>query len=143
MNRVLLIGRLTKDPELRYTQGSQTAVAHLTVAVDRSAKRDEEKKTDFIRVTVFDRQAETCRRYLAKGRKVAIEGRIQTGSYKDKDGKNIYTTDILADRVEFLDGGQSVDREEKTPRRSNMGRTEPYQMEMPDAFDAVEEEIPF
>lgn len=79
MNSVVLIGRLTKDPEIRYTR-DQTAVATFTVAIDRPVKKDAEKKADFPRVTVFGRQAENCERYLAKGRLVGIQGRIQTGS---------------------------------------------------------------
>ena len=99
MNSVQLIGRLTKDVEVRYTQG-QTAVAKFSVAVDRLTK---EKQTDFIPVTVFGRQAETCGQYIGKGSKVAVEGRIQTGKYNDKDGRTVYTTDVIANRVEFLD----------------------------------------
>ena len=98
MNRVLLIGRLTKDPEVRYTK-SQLAVAHFTLAVDRPTK---DKQTDFIRVVAFDKTAENIEKYVRKGSQVAVEGSITTGSYKDRDGKTVYTTDISADRVEFL-----------------------------------------
>lgn len=102
MNSVILIGRLARDPELSYTP-QQTAVTHFTLAVDRMKKED---GADFIRVTVFGKQAENCDRYLRKGRQVAAHGRIQTGSYKNKDGVTVYTTDVIADRVEFLGGGQ-------------------------------------
>ena len=111
MNSVNLIGRLTKPPEVRYISETGMAVATFTVAINRPVKQGQEKKTDFPRVTVFGRQAENCERYLDKGRLVGIQGRIQTGSYKDRDGKTVYTTDVIADRVEFLEfgekGGQS------------------------------------
>lgn len=101
MNSVILIGRLTKDPELRYTQ-SEMAITTFTLAIDRPMAK--EKTADFIRITVFGKIAENCQKYLAKGKQAAVEGRIQTGSYKDKDGKTVYTTDVIASRVEFLGG---------------------------------------
>ncbi|MDD4564423.1 MAG: single-stranded DNA-binding protein [Eubacteriales bacterium] len=103
MNNVVLIGRLTRDPELRYIPESQNAVATFTLAVDRPFSK--EKQADFIRITVFGKQAENCERYLAKGRLTAVQGRIQTGSYKNKEGVTVYTTDVIADRVEFLEWG--------------------------------------
>ena len=106
MNNVVLIGRLTKDPELRYIPESQNAVATFTLAVDRPFSK--EKQADFIRVTVFGKQAENCERFLAKGRLTAVQGRIQTGSYKNKEGATVYTTDVVADRVEFLDWGDKA-----------------------------------
>lgn len=102
MNSVVLIGRLTRDPEVRYSQGTQNAVATFTVAVDRPFAK--EKTADFLRVVVFGKQAENCERFLSKGRQVGIQGRIQTGSYKTQTGETRYTTDIVADRVEFLGG---------------------------------------
>lgn len=122
MNSVLLIGRLTKDPEVRE---GQVTVATFSVAVDRPTKAGEEKKTDFPRITVFGRQAETCGKYLTKGSRVGIEGRIQTGSYKNKDGNMVYTTDVVANRVEFL-----------TTRKDAVEA-------MPESFSAVEGDIPF
>ena len=104
MNSVQLIGRLTKDPEVRYTSGSQMAVASFTIAIDRPTRQDGgEKQTDFPRITVFGRQAENCEKYLRKGLRVAIEGRIQTGSYQNRNGDTVYTTDVVANRVEFID----------------------------------------
>ena len=102
MNSVVLIGRLTRDPELRYTSGTQMAVATFTVAIDRPVKTGSEKQADFPRVIVFGKQAESCGQYLEKGRLVGIHGRIQTGSYKRQDGGAAYTTDVVADRVEFM-----------------------------------------
>ena len=110
MNSVVLIGRLTRDPEVRYTGGQNNmAVATFSVAIDRPTKRGEEKKADFPRVTAFGRQAENCEKFLAKGRLVGVQGRIQTGSYTNKDGRTVYTTDVVADRVEFLEWGNKND----------------------------------
>lgn len=107
MNKVILTGRLTAKPELNYTQ-SQMAVTKFTIAVDRFSK---DKGADFIRVTVFGRQAENVCRYMDKGRMIAVEGSIQTGSYKDRDGKTVYTQDVIANHTEFL-GGNSEPREQ-------------------------------
>ena len=98
MNSVVLIGRLTRDPELRYTT-SQMAVATFSLAIDRPVRAGKERETDFPRVTVFGKQAENCEKYLAKGRMAAVQGRLQTGSYTNKDGATVYTTDVVADRV--------------------------------------------
>lgn len=149
MNSVALIGRLTKDPEVRYISENQMAVASFTVAIDRPVKAGQEKKADFPRVTAFGRTAENCERFLAKGRLVGIQGRIQTGSYTNKDGVTVYTTDIIADRVEFLEWG---DRNEGGGGYQSQGRSrqpsrqEPADMDMdvPEGFRAVDEDdIPF
>ena len=104
MNSVQLIGRLTRDPEVRYTQ-DQMAIASFSIAIDRPPRRDGTKETDFPRITVFGRQAENCEKYLVKGRLVGIEGRLQTGSYTNRNGDKVYTTDVVANRVEFLEWG--------------------------------------
>lgn len=138
MNQVILIGRLTRDPELVYTPGNQTAVTRFSIAVDR---RDKEKTADFIRITVFGKQAENCDRYLHKGKQVAVNGRIQTGSYKNKEGQTIYTTDVIANNVEFLGSSQ-----QSTPRQPDEAYTDTapqFGEELPDAFEATEEDIPF
>ena len=124
MNQVVLIGRLTRDPEVRYTQDGM-AIARFSLAVDRQTKG--EKKADFINILVFGKQAENCEKYLAKGRKVAIEGRIQTGSYTKDDGTKVYTTDVVAGRVEFIDWGEKKKEEE----------------EVPQGFEALDEDMPF
>lgn len=129
MNCVVLIGRLTKEPEVKYIPDSQMAVATFTVAIDRPVRSGQEKKTDFPRITVFGRQAENCERFLAKGSLVGIQGRIQTGSYTNKDGQTIYTTDVIADRVEFL----------STSDKKKDGETE-----IPSGFAAIaDDDIPF
>lgn len=107
MNKVILTGRLTVKPELNYTQ-SQMAVTKFTIAVDRFSK---DKGADFIRVTVFGKQAENVCRYMDKGRMIAVEGSLQTGSYKGRDGKTVYTQDVIANHTEFL-GGNSEPREQ-------------------------------
>lgn len=106
-NVCVLIGRLTKDPETRYS--GETQVTTFTLAVDRQGKN---KGADFIRIVSFNKTAELCERYLSKGRQVAIQGRINTGSYENKEGQRVYTTDVIADRVKFL-GSKSEEKEEK------------------------------
>ena len=144
MNNVILIGRLANDPELRYTPKPQTAVTKFTLAVDRMKKED---GADFIRVTVWGKQAETCDRYLSKGRQIAIHGRIQTGSYKNKDGATVYTTDVVADRVEFLGGNNQEQAQKKTEFNTGRGEKAYVDPEMlndyPDSFSTAEEDLPF
>ena len=106
MNQVILIGNLTRDPELSYTPNTQMAVCRFDLAVSRPRRNGEDAGADFIRITVWGRQAENCDRYLAKGRQVAVQGRIQTGSYKNREGVTVYTTEVVASNVEFLRGGQ-------------------------------------
>ena len=109
MNSVALIGRLTRDPEVRYGAASQTAVARFTIAVDRQrGGRDQEQTADFIPIVCFGKTAELVEKYIAKGRLVGVTGRIQTGSY-EKDGRKVYTTDVIADRIEFLDRGNNTE----------------------------------
>lgn len=145
MNSVVLIGRLTRDPEIRYTASTQMAVATFTVAIDRPVRAGGDKQTDFPRVTVFGKQAENCEKYLAKGRLVGIQGRLQTGSYQNKDGVTVYTTDVVADRVEFLEWG---DRQQEDGSYSQGKNTDhrsyvEVQEEMPDSFQMINEDVPF
>lgn len=141
MNNVELIGRLTKDPEVRYTSGSQMAVATFPIAIDRPPDKDGKKQTDFPRITVFGKQAESCEKYLKKGRMVAIQGRIQTGSYKNKDGETVYTTGVVANRIEFIDwGNQQTQRE---PAQNNPAQSEPVQEDQIEDFEALDEDVPF
>ena len=130
MNNVVLVGRLTKDPELAYGgQNSDIAVCRFTLAVDRPTQ---DKAADFIRIVVFRKQAENAKQYLAKGRQCAVEGRIQTGSYKDREGKTVYTTDVVANRVEFLTKPNSGSHQEEQGSES-----------VTDAFIEVDEDLPF
>ena len=107
MNQVVLIGNLARDPELSYSPNTQMPICHFTIAVSRPRRNGEDQGADFIRITVFDRQAENCNRYLTKGSKVAVQGRIQTGSYKNREGVTVYTTDVVANNVEFLSSRNS------------------------------------
>lgn len=103
MNKVILMGRLTRDPEVRYSQGEQaTAVARYTLAVDRRG-RNQENSADFIQCVAFGKAAEFAERYLHKGTKIVLTGRIQTGSYTNKDGQRVYTTDIVVEDQEFAE----------------------------------------
>ena len=138
MNSVFLIGRLTRDPEVRYTAATQMAVATFSLAIDRPARAGAEKKTDFPRVVVYGKQAENCEKYLTKGRLIAVEGRLQTGSYKNKDGAAVYTTDVVANRVQFLEWGdrqQSTGGQQVDPRQLNP--------DIPDSFEEIDEDVPF
>ncbi|NLK43600.1 MAG: single-stranded DNA-binding protein [Tissierellia bacterium] len=113
MNHVVLIGRLTRDPELRYLQNG-TPVARFALAVDKGLSREKKQEmearnqptADFINIVVWGKTAENCANYLAKGRLVAVQGRIQSGSY-EKDGRRIYTTEVVANQVEFLEWGDT------------------------------------
>ncbi len=162
MNSVILIGRLARDPELSYTPNTQTAMCRFTIAVDRPRRQGEDQGADFIRITVWGRQAETCDRYLSKGRQVAVMGRIQTGSYKNREGVTVYTTDVVADRVEFLGSGNGEGRRDSFANRDTFTGREPAFSgatqdtgfsapqepfsgfdDMPDTFQAAEDDIPF
>ena len=105
MNKVILMGRLTRDPEVRYSQGEQaTAIARYTLAVDRRFRRDGDQQTaDFINCVAFGRSGEFAEKYFHKGIKVVVTGRIQTGSYTNKDGNKVYTTDVVVEEQEFAE----------------------------------------
>ena len=104
MNKAILIGRLTRDPELRYTS-SNVPTATFSIAVDRPfTNQSGEREADFINIVVWRKQAENCKNYLSKGSQVAIEGRIQTRNYDGQDGKKVYVTEVVADNVQFLGG---------------------------------------
>lgn len=119
MNKVTLIGRLTKDPELKYTPGNGTAVTSITVAVDRRFSKDGQKEADFIPVVIWGKIAETTAQYTAKGKLIAVAGRIQTRSYDAKDGTKRYVTEVVADEVQFLEWGNSQQRNDGGFRQNN------------------------
>lgn len=106
MNKVVLIGRLTKDPELRYTPGTGMAVTTVTLAVDRFNASTKQREADFISVVIWGKQAENTANYMSKGSQMAISGRIQTRSYDDKEGKKRYITEVVAQEVSFLSKGK-------------------------------------
>lgn len=136
MNKVILIGRCTRDPEVRYSQGENaTAVARYTLAVDRQFKKDGDQSADFINCIAFGKRGEFAEKYLRKGTKIAVVGRIQTGSYTNKDGQKVYTTDVIVDEHEFVESKAS---------QQNGGDSAPVSS---DGFtsipDGIDEELPF
>lgn len=118
MNKVILIGRLTKDPELRYAPGTGTGVSRFTVAVNRRKKED---GADFINCVAFGKTAETISQYLTKGRQIAITGSIRTGSYDANDGTKRYTTDVAVDGFEFIGNGQGNNNSANTNNNDVFG----------------------
>ena len=151
MNSVVLIGRLTRDPEVRYTAGTQMAVASFTIAIDRPVRAGGEKQTDFPRITVFGKQAENCEKFLAKGRLVGVQGRIQTGSYTNRDGQKVYTTDVVVEDQEFAESkaasmANSGEGAYHQPAAAPSARPEPSAA-VGDGFmnipDGIDEELPF
>lgn len=121
LNRVILIGRLTKDPELRYTPAG-VAVCQFTLAVDRPFTKDGEREADFIPVVTWRQLAETCANYLRKGRLTAVEGRIQVRNYENSEGKRVYVTEVIADNVRFLESG----RQENGQSESRSSNQDPF-----------------
>ena len=149
MNKVILMGRLTRDPEVRYSQGATaTAIARFSIAVDRRFKRDGEPDADFINSVAFGRTGEFIERYGHKGTKFVVEGRIQTGSYTNRDGQKVYTTEVVVEDQEFAESKASSDSYAAShPRTSapeasmpNPGTAAEGFMNIPDGID---EELPF
>ena len=140
MNKVILMGRLTRDPEVRYSQGDNSmAIARYTLAVDRRFRRnnDGEQTADFISCVAFGKVAEFAEKYLRQGTKIAITGRIQTGSYTNKDGQKIYTTDVVVEEHEFAESkGASAGNNGTTQRAADSDGF----MNIP---DDIGEELPF
>ena len=151
MNKVFLIGRMTSDPVLRYSD-SQVAVLRFNVAIDRGRdKNGNDKGTDFPSVLAFGRTAENLSKFVGKGNRVAIDGHIQTGKYTKQNGDTVYTTDVIADRVEFIDWKDSGQKSDN-PAPANQGY-DPYQPkgpqqmsmnQMPAGFEAIsDDDVPF
>lgn len=137
MNKVILIGRATRDPEVRYSSGDKpTAIARITLAVDRRFRRDNDEQTaDFPNCVAFGRNAEFLEKYGRKGVKFVVTGRIQTGSYTNKDGQKIYTTDIVVEDIEFAESKNS-----SSTSGSDDSSSEPPYVDIPDGID---DELPF
>jgi single-strand DNA-binding protein len=138
MNKTILIGRFTRDPEVRYTD-SGTSIARFTLAVDRRFKKDGEQQADFIGCIAFGKTAEFVEKYFKQGMKIVVEGRIQTGSYTNKDGVKIYTTDVVVENVEFAESKAASDGQARTPEPSLAEANDGF-MNIPDGID---EELPF
>lgn len=146
MNKVVLMGRLTRDPEVRYSQTAEpVAIARYTLAVDRKYKREGEQTADFIGCIAFGHNGEFAEKYLKKGMKIAAVGRIQTGSYTNKDGQKVYTTDVVIEEQEFAEskGSGESNREERDKaamQAAGYGDAGDGFMNIPDGID---EELPF
>ena len=157
MNNVILSGRLTRDPELVYAKGNdEMAICKFSLAVNRPKKKGEDQGADFIRITVFGNRGETCGKYLAKGRQCIVRGHIQTGSYKGRDGNTVYTTEVIADDVEFVgsagDSGKKNGSSEPFEKPAPSKREEKLEKavkeieefdDVPDSFEQAEDDIPF
>jgi single-strand DNA-binding protein len=141
MNKVILMGRLTRDPEVRYSQGDNaSAVARFSLAVDRRFKKDGEQTADFINCVAFGKTGEFIEKYGRKGTKFVVEGRIQTGSYTNKDGQKVYTTDVVVEQVEFAESKSSADGNTTNNTANSNAPTDTSFMDIPDSID---EELPF
>lgn len=149
MNRVILLGRLTRDPNISYSQnGDNLAIARFTLAVDRRGRKQDgtdQQNADFISCVTFGRQAEFAEKYLRQGTKVAVSGRIQTGSYTDRNGNKVYTTDVVLDDIEFAESKNTQGGGESN--YSNQAPSRPASSSVGDGFmnipDGIEEELPF
>ena len=136
MNKVILIGRVVRDAEIRYSQGaSSTCIARYTLAVDRKFKQEGQPTADFINCIAFGKLGEFAEKYLHKGIKIAVTGRIQTGSYKNKDGNTVYTTDVVIEEQEFCESkSQSNSQPQPAPSNDNSWMNIP---------DGIEDSLPF
>jgi single-strand DNA-binding protein len=138
MNKVILMGRLTRDPEVRYSQksgGSQMAVARFTLAVNRRIKQEGQQNADFISCVAFGIQGEFAEKYLMQGTKIELAGRIQTGSYTNKDGQKVYTTDVVVEEMEFA--------ESKNSTSQSKSQEEPKDTGFVNIPDGIEDDLPF
>ena len=148
MNKVILMGRLTRDPEVRYSAGENAlAIARYTLAVDRRFRRDGEATADFINCVSFGRTAEFAEKYYRQGLKIVVSGRIQTGSYTNRDGQKVYTTEVVVEEQEFA---ESKAAQNGNTQNGSSTRNEPRQAPASDPGDgfmdipdAIEEELPF
>lgn len=139
MNKVILVGRLTRDPDVRYTgEGNSMAVARYTLAVDRRFKREGEPTADFINCVAFGKSAEFVDKYLHKGTKMVVSGRIQTGSYTNKDNQKVYTTDVVIEEQEFA---ESKSASTGSATSAPTGQKDTSFMNVPD--DLGSDELPF
>ena len=149
MNKVILMGRLTRDPEVRYSQGeNSTAIARYTLAVDRRFKRNNEESADFIPCVAFGKSAEFAEKYFRQGLKVVVTGRIQTGSYTNRDGQKVYTTDVVVEDQEFAESkaasnANSGDFRREAPMPAPVSDLDNGFMKIPDGVDEIDAILPF
>lgn len=148
MNKVILIGRLTSDPEVRYSQGEEPiAVARYSLAVDRPRRNDGTQETDFISCVAFRKSAEFAEKYLYKGIKIAVIGHLRTGSYTNKDSVKVYTTDVVVESHEFAESKKNTDNTASAYSPAPAAQTRPNSNNPADGFmnipDALDEDLPF
>ena len=143
LNKVILMGRLTRNPEVRYSQGEKaTCVARYTLAVNRRFHREGEQDADFINCVAFGRQGEFAEKYLKQGTKIVISGRIQTGSYTNRDGVKVYTTDVVIEEQEFAESKKAAETS-STPQNAQGAKSNPEDDGFMTIPEGVEEELPF
>lgn len=131
MNKVILMGRLTRDPEVRYTNGNNTMIATFQIAVNRRfAKQGEERQADFFQIVAWDKLGEFCSKYFKKGQQVGVIGRLQTRNYDDKDGKKVYVTEVVAEEAYFADTKKD-------------GETNPFEGQAQDFDRVTDDDLPF
>lgn len=145
MNKVIITGRLTKEPEMRYSQtaSGNMAIARYTLASDRKFKKDDEQNADFINCIAFGKSGEFAEKYLHKGTKIAVVGRIQTGSYTNKDGNKVYTTDVVVEEQEFCESknaNNSNSQQSNTANANNQPSSGNDFMSIP---EGIEDDLPF
>jgi len=148
MNKVVLMGRLTRDPDVRYSQGATPlAIARYTLAVDRRFKRDGEPTADFIPCVAFGKAGEFTEKYFRQGMRVTVCGRIQTGSYENKDGQKVYTTEVIVEEQEFAESKSANDEYRQNQNYSAPRPAAPMNSDPGDGFmnipDGIDEELPF
>lgn len=145
MNKAMVVGRLTRDPNVRYTQGeNQMCIARFTLAVDRRrSKNSDEQKADFISCVAFGKTGEFVEKYARKGMKFDVVGRIQTGSYQDKDGKTIYTTDVVVEEIEFGESKAASQANGNAAATSNAPAQEADNDGFMNVPDEIDDELPF
>lgn len=141
LNRVILIGRLTKDPEMRYTP-SGVAVTQFTLACDRPFANNGEKETDFIPIVTWRQLAETCANYLRKGRLCAVEGRIQIRNYENNEGRRVYVTEVIADNVRFLESNREGNGQREASSQTRTNSRDPFSDDGR-PIDISEDDLPF
>ena len=143
LNKVILMGRLTRNPEVRYSQGEKaTCVAKYTLAVNRRFHREGEQDADFINCVAFGKQGEFAEKYLKQGTKIVISGRIQTGSYTNRDGVKVYTTDVVIEEQEFAESKKAAETS-STPQNTQGVKSNPEDDGFMTIPECVEEELPF
>ena len=154
MNKVILMGRLTRDPEVRYSQGANpTAIARYSLAVDRRFKRENEPEVDYINCVVFGKAAEFAEKYFHQGTKVVVSGRIQTGSYTNKEGVKVYTTDIVVEEQEFAESKSNSSNSNANAKPAGNQNAAPQNQQNNNQYagydgfmnipEGIEEELPF